>query len=62
MATIVLDGAYEATLLQAALEQHTEEGSGKVLLTKIGGGECPCQQRLRTSPQLWAHDALPILE
>jgi len=38
MATIVQDGTYEATLLAAALEQHTGQGSGRVLLTSIGGG------------------------
>ena len=59
MATIVQDGTYEATLLAAALEQHTGQGSGRVLLTSIGGGACPlppetsfpgpCRPRLCTS-------------
>ena len=42
MATIVQDGTYEATLLAAALEQHSGQGSGRVLLTSIGGGAWPC--------------------
>lgn len=37
-ARLVLDASYEATLLLAAIEKAEGRGSGKVLLTKIGGG------------------------
>ena len=38
LAKMVLDAAYEATLLAAALEHSTGRGSGVVLLTRLGGG------------------------
>ena len=38
LATLVLDAAYEATLLSAALETAAGSGSGVVLLTYLGGG------------------------
>jgi hypothetical protein len=38
LAKIVLDGAYEATLLAAALDVAQGRGSGVVFLTMLGGG------------------------
>ena len=38
LATLVLDAAYEATLLSAVLDAETSSGSGKVWLTFLGGG------------------------
>jgi hypothetical protein len=38
LATLVLDAAYEATMLSAALEAAGGSGSGVVLLTYLGGG------------------------
>lgn len=38
LARMVLDAAYEATLLAAALEQSQGRGTGVVLLTRLGGG------------------------
>ncbi|MBX3274946.1 MAG: hypothetical protein KF729_32075 [Sandaracinaceae bacterium] len=38
LATLVLDGAYEATLWAAALDAEEGAGSGKVWLTFLGGG------------------------
>lgn len=38
LARIVLDAAYEATLLSAAIEQAEGRGSGQVVLTFLGGG------------------------
>ena len=38
LATLVLDAAYEATLLAAAIDAERGRGSGKVWLTFLGGG------------------------
>ena len=38
LATIVLEAAYEGTLLAAAIEKSKGTGSGQVWLTFIGGG------------------------
>ncbi len=38
LATLVLDAAYEATLLAAAMDAESAQGSGTVWLTFLGGG------------------------
>ena len=38
MATLVLEAAYEGTLLAAAIEKAKGTGTGRVWLTFIGGG------------------------
>ena len=38
LATLVLDAAYEATLLAAAIDRDAGKGSGTVWLTMLGGG------------------------
>lgn len=38
LACMVLDAAYEATLLAAAIDRDREQGSGRVWLTMLGGG------------------------
>ena len=38
LACLVLDAAYEATLLAAAIDRDTGAGSGRVWLTMLGGG------------------------
>jgi hypothetical protein len=50
-ARLVLDAAYEATLLTAALDRAAGLGSGRVWLTFLGGGE------FGNAPA-WIHDAI----
>jgi hypothetical protein len=38
LATLVLEGAYEAALLAAVADRVEREGTGIVWLTKLGGG------------------------
>jgi hypothetical protein len=51
LATVVLDGAYEATLLAAVLDAAEGAGSGRVWLTFLGGGV------FRNDPA-WIHRAI----
>jgi hypothetical protein len=50
-ARLVLDAAYEATLLVAALHRAAGAGTGRVWLTFLGGGAFGNDAR-------WIHDAI----